>query len=268
MNATGNGGRAAGENVTLTLEQGGVAVITMDYQARRNALSLPLRQGLYDRLAEAMDSPDCRVIVLTGAGGCFCSGGDISSMEGLDGFGGRARLQRVHRLMRLLLEGEKPVIAAVEGWAVGAGLTLAAACDMVVAARDARFACSFNKIGLAPDLGAAYVLPLRMGMGRARQVMMVGDTFDAERAAAWGLVEQVCDSGRALDEALGLAARLAEVAPLALGVTKALLARMPASLDAMLKAEADAQSLLFTTGDFAEGRAAFLAKRTPRFQGR
>ena len=255
------------EDVTLTM-QDGLAVVTMDYVARRNALSLPLRQKLYERLAEAMESPECRIIVLTGAGGCFCSGGDISSMQGLDGAAGRVRLQRVHRLMRLLLEGEKPVIAAVEGWAVGGGLALAAACDIVVAASDARFACSFNKIGLIPDLGAAYVLPLRMGMGRARYVMMTGDTFDTAKAAEMGLVEQVCEPGQALDQALALAARLARSAPLALGLTKAMLARMPASLDAMLKAEADTQSLLFTTRDFAEGRTAFLDKRKPDFEGR
>lgn len=267
MSSPEENGQSASEDVTLTV-QDGVGVVTLDYVARRNALSLPLRQRLYDRLAEAMDSAECRVIVLTGAGGCFCSGGDISSMQGLDGASGRARLQRVHRLMRLLLEGEKPVIAAVEGWAVGGGLALAAACDIVVSAADARFACSFNKIGLVPDLAAAYVLPLRMGMGRARHIMLTGDTFDAVKAAEMGLVEQVCAPGCALDEAMALAARLTQAAPLALGMTKALLARMPASLEVMLKAEADTQSLLFTTQDFAEGRSAFLAKRKPCFQGR
>ncbi len=254
------------EGATLSM-QDGIAVVTIDYVARRNALSLPVRARLLECLTEAMESPECRVIVLTGAEGCFCSGGDISSMEGLDSTRGRVRLQRVHGLMKLILEGEKPVIAAVEGWAAGAGLTLAAACDLVVAARDARFSCTFNRIGLAPDLGAAYVLPLRMGMGRAKHVMMVGDPFDAETAQSWGLVEQVSEPGQALAEARALAARLTEVAPLALGITKSMLARMPASLDTMLKAEADSQSLLFTTKDFEEGRTAFLAKRKPRFEG-
>lgn len=258
---------ATDADVGLTV-QDGIAIVTMDYVARRNALSLVLRERLHDQLAQAMADDAVRVVVLTGAGGCFCSGGDISSMDGLDGASGRVRLGRVHRLIRLLIEGEKPVVAAIEGWAVGGGLALAAACDLVVAAKDARFACSFNKIGLMPDLGAAYVLPLRMGLGRARQVMMVGDTFGADLAAEWGLVEQVCPPGQALEQALALAARLTRAAPLALAMTKAMLARMPAGLDAMLKAEADAQSLLFTTADFAEGRDAFLEKRTPAFVGR
>lgn len=257
------------QSKTVTIDyDDAIAIVTIDFVQRRNALSIEVREALYEALFAVMADPDCRAIVLTGAGGCFCAGGDLSSMEGLTGIKGRARLARVHRLVRLLLEGEKPVIAAVEGWAVGAGMSLAAACDVVVAASDAQFACSFNKVGLLPDLGAAYVLPLRMGLGRARLAMMTGDTLTAEAAERAGLVEIVTAPGQALAEALALARRLAEAAPAALGLTKALLARMPQPLDEMLRAEADAQALLFTTEDFAEGRAAFLEKRKPRFSGR
>lgn len=259
---------AGGEGAVRVALEGGVGVIAMDYPARRNALSLALRERLYEGLCRLLEDEACRVIVLTGAGGCFCAGGDISSMDGVTPVDGRPRLRRIHRVVRLLVESEKPVIAAVEGWAAGAGVSLAAACDIVVSASDARFACSFGKIGLVPDLGAAYTLVMRMGLGRARHMMMTGATFTAEQAERMGLVEVLCDPGAALDTARKMAAGMAEAAPLSLAMTKALTARMPDTLDAMLKAEVEAQAVLFATGDFAEGRAAFLEKRKPAFTGR
>lgn len=248
--------------------QGAVAIVTLDYPQRRNALSLPVREALHDALAEVLADDACRVIVLTGAGGCFCSGGDISGMEGVEPVAGRQRLRRIHRVVRQIMDSEKPVIAAVEGWAAGAGISLAAACDIVVAASDARFVCSFNKIGLMPDLGAAYSLTQRMGAGRARYMMMSGETFTAEAAERMGLVEVVSEPGAALAAAIALAGRMATTAPLANAMTKALVARMPASLDDMLKAEVEAQAVLFSSEDFAEGRAAFMDKRPPVFKGR
>ncbi|NNM74599.1 enoyl-CoA hydratase/isomerase family protein [Enterovirga aerilata] len=246
---------------------GAVLILTMNYPERRNALSLPLRAALAEALGAAMTDRDIRAIVLAGAEGNFSSGGDISSMEGVTGVGGRERLSNVHRLIRLLVAGEKPVIAAVEGYAYGAGLSLAAACDIVVAARDARFACSFNRIGLMPDLGAAWTLPLRMGLGRAKHIMLRGQAFGAEEAERWGLAEVLCEPGRALAEAVAIGQELAAVSPLSNGYTKALLARMPRDLEEMLRAEADAQALLFTSADFDEGRRAFLDKRKPAFRG-
>ena len=246
---------------------GAVATLTLNNPARRNALSLPLREALHDRLEAAMADPAVRAVVLTGAQGVFCSGGDITGMDGLTPLGGRARLQRLHRLVRLLMTGEKPVIAAVEGYAVGAGLSLAAACDLVVSAEDALWSCAFNRIGLMPDMGAAYSLPARMGLGRARRIMLTSERFPTVQAEAWGLVEEVVPAGTALDRARALAAEIAERAPGAVALTKAALARMPMTLDAALAAEADAQALLFSTADFAEGRAAFLEKRPARFEG-
>jgi 2-(1,2-epoxy-1,2-dihydrophenyl)acetyl-CoA isomerase len=247
---------------------GAVLILTMDVPQKRNALSLPLRAALVEALTAAMAEPETRAIVLCGAGGTFSSGGDISSMEGLTGVAGRERLAFVHRLIRLLVTGEKPVIAAVEGYAFGAGLSLAAACDIVVAATDAKFACSFNKIGLMPDLGAAWTLPLRMGMGRAKNIMLRGQTFGAEEAERWGLAEVLCEPGRARDEAVAIGRELASVSPLGNGYAKALLSRMPRDLDEMLRAEADAQSILFTSQDFDEARRAFMEKRKPGFAGR
>jgi enoyl-CoA hydratase/carnithine racemase len=247
---------------------GAVLILTLNYPERRNALSLPLRAALIEALTSAMEHEGCRAIVIHGSEGNFSSGGDISSMEGLTGVGGRERLKSVHRLIRLLITGEKPVIAAVEGYAFGAGLSLAAACDIVVASREAKFACSFNKIGLMPDLGAGWTLPLRMGLGRAKHIMLRGQTFGAEDAERWGLAEVLCEPGQALAEAVAIGQELAAVSPLSLGFTKALLSRMPRDLDEMLRAEADAQAVLFTSADFDEGRRAFMEKRKPGFEGR
>lgn len=258
---------AAGQVVRETTD--GVAVITLDAPARRNALSLALRAALASEMEAAMSDSDCRVVVLTGAGDHFCAGGDISGMEGLGAIAGRKRLDSAHRLIRLIVEGEKPVIAAVEGFAVGAGLSLAAACDIVVAASTARFACSFNRLGLVPDFGAAWSLPLRVGTGRARRIMLAGEAFGAAEAAAWGLVEDVVGPQEALAAATALARHIAaEAAPLSNAFAKRLLARWPADLDAVLQAEADAQAILYESDDFREGRDAFRAKRKPEFKGR
>ena len=247
---------------------GAVATVTLNHPARRNALSLALREALHDRLAEAMAEPSVRAVVLTGAGGTFCSGGDISGMEGLTPLGARARLRRLHRLVRLLVEGDKPVLAAVEGHAIGAGLSLAAACDIVVSAEDAVWSCAFNRIGLMPDMGAIATLPARMGLGRARRIMLTSERFTAAQAEAWGLVEAVVARGESLARAQALAAEIADRAPGAVMLTKAWLARQPLSLDSALAAEVEAQALLFSTADFAEGRAAFLDRRDPAFRGR
>ncbi len=248
---------------------GAVVVLALNAVARRNALSLELRAALEPALAGAMADPSCRVVVLTGEGDHFCAGGDIAGMEGLDAIASRHRLAGAHRIIRMMVEGEKPVIAAVEGYAVGAGLSLVAACDIVVAARTARFACSFNRLGLVPDFGAAFTLPMRVGAGRARQIMLTGDAFDAELAERWGLVEVLTEAGGARAAALALAERIAdEAAPLSNAFAKRLLARMPGSLDDVLNAEADAQAILYTSRDFAEGRSAFLSKRKARFAGR
>lgn len=247
---------------------GAVTILTMSYPERRNALSLALRAVLMEAMRAAIDDPDCRAIVLTGEGPHFCSGGDITSFEGVTAASGRTRMQRLHPLVRMIVAGETPVIAAVEGAAAGAGLCIAAACDMVVAASDAKFSCTFNKIGLFPDFGAAWTLPARMGIGRAKMLMMAGRVLDAAAAERQGLVEMVVAPGASLAAAIELAQDVARTAPMSVGALKAVLARGPAPLDVVLGAEADIQGVLYATEDFQEGRAAFLEKRTPSFKGR
>jgi 2-(1,2-epoxy-1,2-dihydrophenyl)acetyl-CoA isomerase len=258
----------ASGGTVLRERRGAITVLTLSYPQRRNALSLPLRDALADGLQEAMSDPDCRVVVLTGEGSHFCSGGDISSFEGVTPASGRVRLQRVHRVVRHIVRGEKPVIAAVEGHAAGAGMCIAADCDIVVAASDAKFSCTFNKIGLFPDLGGVWSIPQRMGLGRAKLMMMTGRVIDGTTAQTQGLVEEVCAPGQALATALKIAEEIAQVSPLSNGLVKAALARAPMPLEDLLAVETDSQSALFASEDFHEGRSAFMEKRKPVFKGR
>ncbi len=244
--------------------EGATAILTLDYPERRNALAMPMRQRLVDALEAIEADQTMRAIVITGAGGTFSAGGDISGMDVSDLAAGRERFRLTHRLVRLLVKGSKPVVAAVEGWCVGAGLSVAMCCDTVVAAEDARFAAGFGKIGLIADLGLLHTLPARVGQGRARQILLYGEPMGAGRAVEIGMADHVVPSGTALQTALDRAARFHDAAPLPVAMTKQHLA---AGLDAALDWERDTQSALFLTTDHAEGKAAFLAKRAPLFKG-
>ena len=251
----------------LVAERDSVRILTLNAPERRNALSGPLREALHDHLAAAMSDGAVRAILITGAGGTFCAGGDIAAMEPGAAMEGRARVERLQRITRLLVAGPKPVIAAVEGHAAGAGLGLAAACDVVVAARTATFTSAFGRIGLMPDMGSLWTLPWRIGLGATRRLVFCGDSLDGMEAVQVGLADYVCEAGTAMDVALARAIAMAKGPTAAFAMAKAMLARHPMALEAFLKSEADGQGLLFATQDFAEGRAAFLSKRPPVFRG-
>ncbi len=253
----------------LVTRDGGVATLTLDCPSKRNAFTPDIKTGLIDALSASIEDRDVRVIVITGAAGHFSAGGDITGMTKFAGAQeGRESLLKLHRLTRLIVDCEKPVIAAVEGACGGGGLALPASCDIVIAGEGAKFSCGFHKIGLMPDLGAVWTLPMRMGLGRAKMFMLIGDPISAAEACRDGLCEKVVPTGEALDAAMAMAGKMAKSAPMALGYTKSVLARMPDGLDAMLKAEADAQFALMASDDFREGRTAFLEKRVSRFTGR
>lgn len=258
---------STGGNI-LVEKHDAVTVLKLNYPEKRNALSMPLREKLGTALREALADEACRVIVLTGQGEHFCSGGDISGFDGVNSINGRRRMQKTHEMVRLIMRSEKPVIAAVEGHAAGAGMCVAADCDIVVASTEAKFTCSFNKIGLLPDLGGLWSIPQRVGLGRAKLLMMTGRMIDARTAQSYGLVEELCEPGQALTTALALAKEVAATAPLTNGLTKAALAQGPQSVDELLALETDLQGLLFGTEDFQEGRTAFMQKRKPQFQGK
>ena len=243
---------------------GAIVVLTMNAPERRNALSMAMRAEFTTILARLEGDGSVRAIVLTGAGGQFCSGGDIAGMN-VDEFGdGRERFRLSHQMVRLMIESSKPFVAAVEGWAAGAGVGLAICCDTVVAGAGAKFLTPFGRIGLIPDFALLHTLPRRIGEGRARQMLLAGEPVDAMTAERYGLVDHVVPDGTALDKARERAQRLAEAAPLANAMTKAILAR---GLAESLEWERTVQATLFMTADHAEGKAAFKAKRPPVFKG-
>lgn len=187
----------------------GIQVMRLNYPSKRNALSLDLRAALIAAVESAMADPAVRVLVLTGSGGAFCAGGDISTMQNVAGVAGRQRLGNLHRLARMIVAGPKPVIAAVEGYAYGAGMSLALLCGRVVAASDAKFCCSFGKVGLMPDLAALWTVPQRVNAGWVKRLLMLAEEIDGDAAGRIGLADEVTAPGEALTAALALAAKFA-----------------------------------------------------------
>lgn len=252
----------------LITDDGAVRILTLNRPEVRNAIDIPLRLALREALEEADGDPAVRVIVLTGEGPVFCSGGDVSSMCRMAPNAALARARLAQAVIRAIWVTPKPVLAAVEGAAYGAGVALAAACDRVVAATDARFATTFTNVGLAADMGTFVSLPRRIGIPRTRQMLTLGTPVSTEQAHAWGLVDAVAEPGEVLAAALADARRLADGPALALGVIKEMLMEAPGlhPLDA-LDQEAAHQARLFDSDDFAEGIRAFHEKRRPVFGG-
>jgi enoyl-CoA hydratase/carnithine racemase len=246
---------------------GATRLLWLNLPKRRNALSPDLRADLREQLDAAIADDKIRAIVIAGVQGCFSAGGDISTMKGITSVAGRARMQNAGALMQSIIESPKPIIAAVEGWCVGAGMSLAAACDIVVASTDAKFSLPFGKLGLIPDLASLYTLPPRIGMGRTKWLAFTRRVIDAQQALAWGMAEEVVETDT-IQHALDLAEEIGAGAPLTHAYTKELMSRLPLNLPEFLAAERDTQAILYASDDFAEGYAAFFDKRAPDFKGR
>jgi 2-(1,2-epoxy-1,2-dihydrophenyl)acetyl-CoA isomerase len=258
-------------SVDLTID-GAVATIVLNRPEKLNALTLEMRESLAEIFVRLRFDDAVRAIVVTGAGRAFCSGADVDRMAGPaeDLRAGRERMQRgAHTFIRALYAIEKPVIAAVRGPAVGIGWSLALACDLVVAARSARFSQIFRRIGLAPDGGAIWFLTRRIGMAKAKELVFSARFVEAEEALALGLVNHVVEDHELEAKATALAADFAAAPTFALGLAKKLFdAAVGPGLDAYLEIESLVQPQLHHTQDHAEGVAAFRAKRPPKFVGR
>ena len=252
----------------------GVGTVTFTRPDTLNSLTFEVYAELERLVRECQSDESVRVLVLTGSGKAFCSGGDVHEIIGelferdVKGMLEFTRMTgAVVQNLRLL---EKPVVASINGIAAGAGAVLALASDFRVLADTARFAFLFTKVGLTgADMGAAFLLPKVVGLGRATELLMLGDTIDAPTAERFGLATRVVPSDRLADETRALARRLAEGPAQALGMTKRMLNNeWGMDLVSAIEAEAQAQALLLMAQDHKEFYRAFTEKRPPRFTGR
>jgi 2-(1,2-epoxy-1,2-dihydrophenyl)acetyl-CoA isomerase len=254
---------------TLRLEVADeVATVTLNRPESLNALNAVMRRELVATFKALGRDEKVRAVILTGEGRGFCSGADLRGGEGERRF--REVLQREYNpLVRAIRDCPKPIVAAVNGVAAGAGVSLALACDLVYAAQDARFIQAFVRIGLVPDSGSTRTLVRSLGRHRAAKLIFSGEPLSAAEALAGGLVNAVLPADELMAGARDAATRLAQSPTLAIGYAKRLInAAEDADLDASLGLEAALQELAGRTEDHAEGLAAFAEKREPRFRGR
>ena len=252
----------------------GVATLTFNRPERLNALTFEVYADLRDLLAELPHRDDVRVLVITGTGRGFCSGGDVHEIIGeLQTMGPKGLLdftRMTGAVVQRMRELPIPVIAAVNGVAAGAGAVIALAADLRVLQRSATFAFLFTRVGLAgADMGCAYLLPRVVGLGRATELLLLGDRIDADRALEIGLATRVVDDDVFDNEVRELAGDLADGPALAYGSTKALLTReQDMDLGSAIELEAQTQALLMQTEDHAEFFRAFTEGRKPEWKGR
>lgn len=246
----------------------GVRTLVLDRPDALNALDRELKEVLIAAVRGAARDAHVRAVVLTGAGRAFCAGQDLRERgAGAPGLGAELR-ERYIPLVLAMRRLEKPVIAAVNGVAAGAGFALALACDLRVMAQEATFVAAFGRLGLVPDSGLSWFLPRLVGPARAAEIVMTSDPVDAATAERIGLVNRVVPAGSVVAEAQALAARLAAGAPLALSLAKRSLSfALEHDLETTMEFEAQLQGTAGRSADHAEGVRAFAEKRPPRFSG-
>lgn len=262
-----------GETVLHIRRQESIATLVLNRPERLNALNVELCSQLARALKQLAEDAGVRVVVLTGAGRGFCAGGDLREILELRQNGAAARLRELieagKEAVLTIRRMPKPVVAAVNGPAAGAGLNLALACDLRLASDQASLAESFARVGLHPDFGGTYFLPRLAGVAHAAEMIYLGEAIDARAAERLGLVNRVVPHDRLEEETRMLAGKLAAAPPLAMELAKqALFQRLEPDLEAMLDYEIAAQEKCFASADALEGLNAFREKRPPVFRGR
>jgi len=272
----------AGEIVALQ-RRGAIALLTLNDPARLNAMTEDMGRGLAAAVAELRGDDSLRAVVLRGAGRAFSAGGDLEMLARMGEAGRsesgaaqrkiradhRAAMSRFYRLFLCIRELPQPCIAALNGHAIGAGCCVALACDLRIAAQEAKLGLNFARLGIHPGMGATWILPRLIGPARAAELLYTGRLVSGAEAEHMGLVSRALPQSDVLDSALALAEEVAASAPLAVrGVKRSLAASEQASLDEQLDAEAQEQSLCYESADLAEGLRAIREKRAPNFNGR
>jgi 2-(1,2-epoxy-1,2-dihydrophenyl)acetyl-CoA isomerase len=251
-----------------TRRKDAVLTITLNRPDVLNALNTDMHKALAAALKEAR-SPDVRAVVITGAGRGFCVGQDLTEFREASGDIGSRLRKTYHPNVLAIRALEKPVIAAVNGAAAGAGMSFACACDLRIASDSASFVPAFINIGLVPDSGGSYFVTRILGPARAFEWLASGRKLTAAEAHAWGLVSEVVEGDALPARAAEIAAQLAALPTRGIGMTKRLIDHaLNATLEQQLEREAELQTAATQTDDFREGVAAFLEKRPPQFQGR
>lgn len=251
-----------------------IATITLNRPERLNALSPTMREELYDALVKSNSRDDVRVIVITGAGRGFCSGGDVKAMNERNESGAGTALEEAMAPARdeavlAMRDSRVPIIAAVNGAAAGAGMNIALACDIRIAADNARFGQTFTRRGLHPDWGGTYFLPRLVGMAKACELIFTGKMIDAAEALRLGLVTEVTAPDALMPAVRALAGEIAAGPPIAIRLARrAMYRNADSNLREALEYETFAQNLCRETEDSKEGVRAFVEKREPRFKGR
>ena len=258
-------------DTVLTSNDRPLRTIILNRPDKLNAFTADMHLALRAALEDARDDDSCRAVLLTGAGRGFCAGQDLGDRDPSKGELpnlGETLTTYFNPNLRLIRDMPKPIVAAVNGAAAGAGANIALACDIVLAARSAKFLQAFARIGLIPDAGGSWSLVRLVGPARARGLAMLAEPLPAETAAEWGLIWKAVDDDRLMEEARDLAGGLAHGPTTGLALTKqAIQAATENTLEAQLELEAELQARAGSTDDYREGVAAFLEKRPPRFTG-